>query len=140
MIKKIYFILPLVLIGCHFPEDPNRTLLGIEQSHLIRVGHCPLSQNKLKEIEYNFVLKLANKLHAQINWDDSIQEQLYQKLEHNDLDLVTCAIIEDSPWKEELSFTTPFYKNENNNYVIALPPGENGWLHYVNQNINEQKS
>ncbi|KTD49802.1 hypothetical protein Lrub_0430 [Legionella rubrilucens] len=129
--------LVIALSSCQFPDDPNRTLKAIQETHRLKAGVCSNQATPLEEIE--LLRQLARDLHAEITWYSSNQEALYRQLQHFKLDIAACAIHQDSPWSEILAFSVPYYKKGSTAYVLALPPGENGWLKEVNEFIHQQR-
>lgn len=136
MLKYIIFLISALLVSCRFPDDPNHTLSHIEQSQVLRVGFCD-SSNPKSQKERMFLNLLSQELHARIQWINEPQELLYHKLEHNELDIVACAINNDSPWGERVTFSTPL---DGKKHVLAIPQGENAWLHIVNLLIYRSQS
>ncbi|WP_203455319.1 hypothetical protein [Legionella sp. MW5194] len=141
MVKWINSIPPICLVialsGCQFPDDPNRTLKAIYETHRLKAGVClnhatPSEERKLLQ-------QLAKHLNAEITWFSDNQEGLYRQLHDFKLDIAACAIRKDSPWSDILAFTIPYSKKNSVAYVLAVPPGENGWLKQVNEFIEQQK-
>lgn len=127
--KKIGLLFfTFLLCSCQFPKDPNDSLNKI-RDHELKVGACP----EINKIEKNLVTDIAQRLNAKVIFTHDEQENLYRKLSRNEVNLVICNIHENSPWKETLAFSTPYKKSGSISFVLALPAGENAWLHYVNE-------
>ena len=133
---KLIAISPiLLLLSCNLPQDPNKTLLKIRNSHVLKIGAC----SAIDQPELNLLIAIAKELNTKIVWSFNSQEELYHLLEKNKLDLVTCEIHSDSPWSNKLSFTLPYSQINHTKYVFAVPKGENAWLSYINKFIYKEK-
>lgn len=143
----ILSILTLFLFSCKLPEDPQSTLQNVLNSHTLKIGLCPtIGDQKVTQLENHMLEKLAAELQTKISWIVDNQENLYRKLEKNELNIVSCNIHADSPWKDQLAFTIPFeeIKDPTTNtqltsFVFAVKQGENRWLSFINKFINNYK-
>ena len=126
--------------SCQFPADPYQTLNHIKSSKMLIIGTCFAEiNNNIKNKEVMLVQKIALSLQAKILWKKGNQEDLYRELRNNNLNLVVCQIRDNSPWKEKLAFTQPYYIDKKNTaYVAAIQQGENAWLKYINDIIQQQ--
>ncbi|KTC66628.1 Uncharacterised protein [Legionella adelaidensis] len=141
MIRKLslLFITFFFLSACQFPADPDKTLEKIEMIKKMKVGWCGGPFDELVLKEKDLINALSQTLDATVTWESDLQEVLFEKLEENKLQVVVCRIKENSPWKDKLAFTTPFFIHKKEKFVLALPPGENAWLKYVNEFIVQFK-
>ncbi|KTC97689.1 hypothetical protein [Legionella erythra] len=127
-----------VLSGCQFPDDPNQTLNKIRKTHRLKAGVC--LNHTASSDEMALLKTLAKHLNAEVIWFSDPQDVLYRRLQDYKIDIVACAIHQDSPWSEILAFTVPYDKNDHAAYVLAVPPGENAWLKQVNEFIEKQRT
>ncbi len=127
----------LVFGGCGLPWDPAGTL-GNVRGNVLRVGvsHNPpwtdiTTEGDPTGREAELVLRIARELDARIEWHPGGEMGLLTRLENFELDLVIGGLTEDSPWKGRVGFTRPHAKEGKQRYVLAVPPGENGWIVFL---------
>jgi polar amino acid transport system substrate-binding protein len=131
--------------GCHLPRDPEGTLEHIRHGTL-RVGlasSCPSAigrpDPKAAGLEVTLLRQIAQSLDAEIEWVTGSESELLTSLESYELDVVIGRITEDSPWHDRVALSQPYDADmrgttaEGSAHVFALPPGENGWLLYVDR-------
>ncbi|WP_131781009.1 hypothetical protein [Legionella gresilensis] len=127
LVSQLYkLVCILCLTGCNYPADPNNTLITIKNNHVIKIGLCSnLQQNA------SLLNKLSQGLNARILKVVDSFDNLYKLLEKNEINLISCDIEEDNPWREKVAFTRPYEKN----YVWVVQQGENAWLSYLDRFI-----
>lgn len=117
--------LALVSTGCGLPRDPEDTLERVRQG-TVRVGvvHNPpwtrVKDNEFTGVEVELVKKLAEELHADVQWVPGTESQLFRALEHFELALVIGGVDESTPWKGRIALTGCYHEDE---FVIGVAPG-----------------
>jgi hypothetical protein len=149
MLPKIFRIILIFLalfISCDLPEDPRNTFNEIINNKL-KVGYAEskpwvvLSAKKPKGIEAWIVTRIAEEINSDILWIRDSEPELMKMLKDGKLHLVISGINTDSPWASEVGFTKPYYISaDDREYVIAVPPGENKWLLYIESFLIENKN
>jgi hypothetical protein len=55
-----------------------------------------------------------------------------ERLHRHELDLLLAGLIKSTPWQNKVALTRPFLETQRGDrkvqHVLAVPPGENGWL------------
>jgi polar amino acid transport system substrate-binding protein len=134
-------VLALVWQGCAepYPRDPEGTAERVQESGVVRVGlteHRPWvvrdAAGEPRGTEVDLVRRVAAQLEVRIAWQWGQQEALLAALERFELDLVAGGVHEKTPWSERVALTRPWHEQAR---VLALPPGENGWLMQVERLI-----
>jgi hypothetical protein len=100
----------------------------------IRSGEEPQGE------EVEMVRRIAQSLDANVEWRAGGEMDLMQQLEHFQIDLVIGGITEDTPWKNKVGLTQPHTETQKANYVFAVPPGENGWIVFLDEAIQDLKA
>ena len=83
--------------------------------------------------EADLVRRFAESLGAEVEFSESGEEILMERLAEGDLDLVIGGLSESSPWTDKAAFTRP-YAEVTDDYgttrrlVMAAPLGENAFL------------
>lgn len=143
-------ILLLHLLGaCNrpIPNDPEDTL-GRLHGGTLRVGisdNPPWTQAGPEPagVEVELVQKLAERLGTEVEWHVDTENDLFPGLEEFHLDLVIAGLTKDNPWSERVGFTRPYAKVGSatglKEHVLAVPPGENAWLRYIEEFLLEQE-
>ncbi|MDQ4076642.1 MAG: transporter substrate-binding domain-containing protein [Chloroflexota bacterium] len=141
-LRLLFLLLIAVLcVACGFPRDPNNTLEQVRGGTL-RVGAVENEPWVMREddqavgIEAELVKELAQQLEAQIEWTWGTEQEMLEKLQHFELDLVVGGLVESTPWRNHIALTNPYYQER----VIAVPPGENGWLMRVEEFLQARRS
>lgn len=139
------FVLCWFLFGCDMPKDPDNTFQRINETKVIRAGasHNPpwisLQSDKPSGIEVDLLEKLASQLDASIQWTTGTEHDLVMALKENKLDVVLAGFRQESPWYKDISLTKSYITHNKEEFVWALPPGENRWLLYVEMFFHENK-
>lgn len=136
---KILATLSLLVLGCSLPWDPENTLEHA-RGHVLRVGvsHNPpwtdiRSESEPLGVEADMVRDIAKSLDADVEWIPGGEMDLMQKLEQFEIDLVIGGVTEDTPWKGRVGLTQPHTETKEASYVFAVPPGENGWIVFLDR-------
>ena len=94
-----------------FEDDPNLKQLAID-----------LSRNlKVKLIRIN-----------------RPQETLLEDLKAFKIHLMIGRLSPDSPWKKHVGFTRPYKDKNGEDFLLAIPPGENAFLRKVEAFLSER--
>jgi polar amino acid transport system substrate-binding protein len=70
-------------------------------------------------IEGALVAELARELGARIEWVRATESQLLEALRERELDLVIGGLTDDTPWKQYVALTKPFYTDT----IVVGTPG-----------------
>lgn len=129
---KYYLLLFLGLISCvQFPNDPQNTL-DKATNGVLKVG---FSENKpwvVKEadsangIEPEMIRKFAQQINARIQWVNGSEQELFEKLEKRELDMVIAGLTDKTPWKnKKIGLTRYYHIKGKEKHVMAVKQGEN---------------
>jgi hypothetical protein len=135
------FLVGSVLAGCDLPRDPEETLETIQGQEL-RVGVLKFGQNADKDRP--IVERLGSSLGAKLIYVEGDAHGLFEDLKRGHLHLVIGGVPESTPFAKELGLSKPVgplhgaYEEENR--VLAVRPGENGFLLRVNEVIEAVKA
>lgn len=132
-------------IACGLPRDPDDTLERV-RGGVVRVGvsHNPpwvaVTASGAEGIEPDLIEGIARDLGARIEWIPGAESELLVDLEERKLDLVLGGLTADSPWKHKVALTRPFFEDPatKEKHVLAMPPGENAWLLYVEREMRRR--
>lgn len=126
--------------GCagHFPADPENTLDAVTGGTL-RVGasvNPPFVEDKGEQVvgsEAELVQDYALTRDAEITWVRGGEEDLMNRLEHGELDLVIGGLTDKTPWTKKAGLTRPYAESADRygsrqSHVLAVPLGENAFL------------
>ena len=123
--------------GCGMPRDPKGTLERV-RGGVVRVGvsHSPpwtdvRSDGEPRGREVDLVRGLAGDLGARVSWVVGGETALMEDLARFELDLVIGGITQGTAWKGKVGLTRPHAHRGKHRYVFACPPGENGWLSFL---------
>lgn len=137
--------LSVLICGCaDLPKDQHGATNRIQQSGEIVIGVSRENNNDttLDERETRLVQKVAARLGARIVWRADNAHQLLQDLANSKLPLVAASIPCDSPFADHIGLSKPYFKDEtrDQNYCLAVAPGENRLLLLIDQIIAEEQS
>ena len=76
---------------------------------------------------------------ARVDWVRGPAPKLMLALRDRQLDLVIGGLTSHLPWKQEVAFTRPYYR-DHEQHVLAAPPGENAWLVVVERYLRQHGS
>jgi len=135
--------LVLGVSGCsNLPRDPEHTLENVRKQHRLRVGlseHPPWVVRTSGEpagAEVDAIRTLASELGAKPEWRWGTENQLMRAAKEFELDVVLCGLDADTPWSKEVGLTRPYVGKQ----VIAVPPGENGWIVHLEDFLARHRS
>lgn len=111
-----------------FPRDPEGSLKTLQQRGTLRVGvlYAPPwvsgpASAAPQGVEGQLVDAFAKRLGVSLVTQRGSAQDLFDSLRHHQLDLVIGGLTEDSPWRQEVGFTAPYYSSR---IAVAVPPGE----------------
>lgn len=138
-------LLSVLICSCaDFPRDQHGATNRIQQSGILIVGVSRESGNNTsqKDREAHLVEKVAARLGVRIEWRAGNAHQLLQDLEELKLPLVAATVPCDSPFADRIGLSKPYLKDETRNeeYCLAVAPGENRLLLLVDEIIAEEES
>lgn len=126
--------------GCvsRFPADPDGTLTRVSGGTL-RVGASispPYVEDEgstLSGSEVDLVEGYAADRAAGVEWVQAGEEDLMNRLEHGELDMVIGGLTDKTPWTTRAGLTRPYAESvdefgSRHQHVLAVPLGENGFL------------
>ena len=155
-ITLLMFALSLA-VACDLPRDSDGTLDRI-RGGTMRVGFAvdtpwvTDTSGMAGGVEGRIVNALARALGARVTWTHGHESELMTALHDRELDLVVGGLTADSPWNKSVAFTRPYHvdsgyvvrsmkaKRREEKHVLALPPGENGWLVYVERFLRDERA
>jgi membrane-bound lytic murein transglycosylase MltF len=124
----------LLLPGCDsFPKDPRHTLDQVRNGTLL-VGYSENQPWVTKQgdapggTEAELIRQFAQSLNAKIEWHNDTEQNLFERLEKNEIHLVIAGLTDETPWKDKIGMTRPYRKEGKKKHVMAVVPGENGFL------------
>ncbi len=128
----------LLVAGCTIPTDPMGTL-DRARDGVMRVGMTEAEawarrdDGQRSGVEVELVQRFAEGLGARIEWTDGSEEELFERLDAGQLDLVIGGITATSPWKASAALTRPYATvlsdlGEPEKHVLAARLGENDFL------------
>jgi polar amino acid transport system substrate-binding protein len=141
------FSLVLLLAGasCNLPRDSNDTLNRVRQG-MLRVGiteNPPWSSrlgDSLGGVEVELVQGAAARLSSALVWTSGTESELLRRLHERKLDLVIGGLSRDNPWSSRVAFTRPYYTDSTEKRVMAVSPGENAWLSWLERWLHSQEA
>ena len=133
-------LMAAALAACNLPRDPDGTLDRV-RGGTMRVGmviDTPWvtdSSDGAGGIERTIVNDLARELDAGVEWHRGAAETLLDSLHERELDMVIGGFTTQSPWKQQVALTKPYYtdtvkvhgKRTEQPHAVAVAPGENAW-------------
>lgn len=156
-ITRLLVVALVPAAACGLPRDSDGTLERV-RGGTIRVGFAidtpwvTDSAGMAGGVEGRIVHGLARSLGARVEWTHGHESELLTALHDRELDLVVGGLTTDSPWKARIAFTKPYHvdsgfvvrsmkaKRREEKHVLALPPGENGWLVYVERFLRDERA
>jgi hypothetical protein len=85
--------------------------------------------------EAELVREVADSLDARVTWRWGPLEDHLAALERFEIDLVAGGLPEQTPWRHRVGLTRPWIGGERGGRVLAVPPGENGFLAMLERHI-----
>lgn len=127
-------LVPWMTLACaDVPRDPRGTLDRVRGGELVvgvsdsppwirRDGHVATGP------EADLVRGIAKELGARAIWKWGALEDHLGALERFELDLVAGGLTKGTPWRDRVGLTRPWIHREEGGGVLAVAPGENGFL------------
>jgi len=135
------FLIGFALAGCDLPRDPEGTLETVRGGEM-RVGVLKVHANA--EQDRPIVERLAAALGSKPVYVEGDAHALFEDLKRGQIHLVIGGVPEKTPFGKELGLSKPAGSlhgaHEEENRVIAVRPGENGFLLKVNEAIEAAKA
>ncbi|MDQ3818808.1 MAG: transporter substrate-binding domain-containing protein [Acidobacteriota bacterium] len=139
----ILLILSASLASCSsLPRDPKKTLQHVEESKRLRVGlveHPPWvvrTEGEPAGVEVELVRRFAAELGATPDWGWGGEQEQMEALEHYKLDLLIGGFTKETAWKSYVGLTSPYTDQDQ---VMAVPPGENGFIKRLDEFLYRQR-
>src|SRR5690625_3226390 len=127
--RRKRFFRPVLLIfagflgGCdRLPLDPEETLLDAQRNGL-RVGlieNPAWEDDYFSQAEIQLIEELSEEIGTDLIWIRGRESVLMPALERFELHVVIGGITDDTPWKDKIGLTRPYFINR---FVIGTPPG-----------------
>jgi len=136
----------LLVAACGIPRDSDGALDRIRNGTLrLGVAENPpwvvARDSAISGIEATLVGELAAQMNAKVETVHGSETRLLEGLHRRELDLVIGGFTADSPWKRDVAFTKPYHEDKDGRkHVLALAPGENGWLMRVEQFLHQNET
>lgn len=126
-------VLAALVASCGIPRDPEDSLTRIRRTGVLRAGfteHAPwvTLNGSVAGPEARVVEAFARSLGARVEWTRGAETQLFEALEHFDIDVAVGGFDASNPWMPKLGATRPYVEADDKQHVVALPPGENGLI------------
>ncbi len=128
------------LAGCagQYPTDPHHTLNEVTGGTL-RVGashnepFVSVTGPTPSGTEIALVTSYADTLDADIDWTIGGEEELVDRLEHGELDMLVGGLTDETPWEKKVGLTRPYANTTDrfgrtDKHVLAVRMGENAFL------------
>ncbi len=136
--------------GCGIPTDPMGTLERA-RGGVLRVGMTEADPWARRDgrarsgVEVELVSRFAESLGARVEWTDGSEEELFEQLHADRLDLVIGGITAKSPWQEKAAFTRPYATvmsafGRPEKHILAAPLGENDFLTELDFFLQERET
>lgn len=144
--NSVLIALCVAAIGCSLPHDADDSLAHIKNGSMrvgvsINVPWAATSGDSIVGYEGTIVSELARQLHSRVEAHPGAESVLLQQLHDRKLDMVVGGITSDSRWKKDVALTKAYHKDrEGKQHVLALPPGENGWLVRVEEYLHDNEA
>ena len=118
----------LLIGGCaRYPQDPHQSLDRALTRGTLRVGvlrHEPWVTGAPPDapggVEAELIQRFAQDMGIGVSWRWGNSEDLFEALEHYELDVLIGGLTSANPWGRHVTMTTPYFTNH---VVVALPPG-----------------
>ncbi len=118
------------------PTDAAGTADRLERGEPLRAG---LADGHDESGEDRAIIEgLADAMGTEVFWVRDSEHELVEHLEHFELDVVA-GLTPDVPWKERVGLA-PYVTARGVERALAVPPGENRWLSFVEHFLDERGS
>lgn len=143
---RVALLIPAVALACGgVPRDPQGTLEHVRGGALVvgasesppwleRSGQGAVGPEA--ELVYGF----AESLGAEVRWRWGPLEDHLAALEEFEVDLVAGGLTDRTPWQGRVGLTRPWIERGDRRGVLAVAPGENGFLTALDRHIHERRA
>lgn len=138
-------LLIFFLSSCNIPRDIHGTFDRVSKEKVLRVGYSnnppfiQIKENDTTGIEYRIVDAFSKEMGYKVEYTEGTEAVLMEKLEKYEIDIIIAGLNNKSPWKSKAGFTQPYATVNGKDYSLAVPPGENAFLVFVEQFLNRNK-
>ncbi|QNF31535.1 transporter substrate-binding domain-containing protein [Adhaeribacter swui] len=141
-----FILLVFIISACHnFPRDPDKTLEKVKNGTLL-VGYSENPPWVIKTnaaptgLEAELIKEFAQTQQAKVIWVNDTEQDLFEKLEKQELHLVIGGITDKNSWKSKISFTRPYYQIPKEKHVMAVIKGENAFTVALETFLHRQEA
>jgi polar amino acid transport system substrate-binding protein len=139
--------LPLALAAAcaDLPRDPEGTLDRVRGGTL-RAGAVDSppwlvrAGERATGPEAELIEAFARTLGARVAWQWGAQDAHMHDLERYELDIVAAGLTQKTPWGAHAGLSRPWLRREGQARVLAVAPGENGFLTTLDRFIEGRSS
>ena len=135
----------LGLCACDpYPRDPEGTLEEV-RGHVLRVGAVESPQLLVRRgdaaagPEAELVEAFARSIDARVEWRWMPPEEALERLERFELHLAAAGLKSSTPWSGRVGLSRPWRGSGDSARVLAVPPGENGFLVVLDRFIERRR-
>lgn len=90
-------------------------------------------------VEAALVQGFARSVNARVQWVNDTEQNLFEKLEQQQLHLVIAGTTDDTPWKKKIAFTRPYAEVGQKKHVMGVIKGENEFVVALESFLHGQK-
>lgn len=132
--------------ACGLPRDAEGTLERVRGGGVVRAGAVSnppfvvTSGGDVSGLEAAVVERFASANGAAVEWVVGPAEELVQRLERFQLDVVVGGMTRKHPLAKKVGTSLPLYETgPGKEHVILTPPGENGFLLALDRELYPQR-
>jgi ABC-type amino acid transport substrate-binding protein len=132
-------------LACDMPRDAESTLERVRDTGVLRAGAVSnppfvvTSGGDVSGPEAAIVEAFGKAHGAAVTWVVGSEEELVERLERFQLDVVVGGITKKNPLAKKVGATLPLYERAGKQHVILTPPGENGFLLALDRAVYPQR-
>jgi ABC-type amino acid transport substrate-binding protein len=133
-------------LACDMPRDAESTLERVRDTGVLRAGAVSnppfvvtTSGGGVSGPEAAVVEAFAKAHGAAVTWVVASEEELVERLERFQLDVVVGGITRKNPLAKKVGATLPLYERAGKQHVLLTPPGENGLLLALDRAVYPQR-
>jgi membrane-bound lytic murein transglycosylase MltF len=133
--------------ACDAPRDPESTLERVRVTGVLRAGAVSsppfvvTSRRGVSGPEAALVEAFGKTHGAAVEWVVGAEEELVERLERFELDVVVGGITKKNPRVKKVGATLPLYETaDGKQHVILTPPGENRFLLALDRAVYPQRA
>jgi hypothetical protein len=134
-IRALLVLAATAASACDLPRDPELTLERVRSTGVLRAGAVSnppfvvTSRGDVSGPEAAAVEAFAEAHGAEVTWVVGDEEELVERLERFELDVVVGGITKKNPRVKKVGATLPLYEAApGKQHVLLTPPGENRFL------------